>query len=342
MMQDIPNARNFCGGNFPDWLEVNLIENCNAKCPWCIEKNGYHPEYHAPVEKMAEEIIKSGKTNIILLGGEPLLYKHIKKLISLLVAENKKVWITTNGFLLSPEFVIETLSGIAGANISIHHNEMERNKQITKIMIDENKLIKSIFMLHFIGASVRMNCNIIKDQIDTAEKIIEYVKWAKLLGADKIRFAELKEDEENFIDLAKILNYKYGLNDNPFKEGCNSDCVINDMPVNFRQMCGLNTTRRVAPINPKGIMKHVLYYDGKMYDGWQTNKKENEMEKDTREALFDLINSMTNGKLSTKEIDSLIAYFEASKLMESEVIKAVKRMSDNNSSSNNTGAWCQY
>jgi len=301
MDYSIPNPRNFCGGNFQDWLEVNLLKSCNAKCSWCIERSGFHPDYIATTEKIAEMAIASGKTNIILLGGEPLLYKGLRKLIELLRIAGKKIWITSNGFLLSREFVLENLPGINGINISIHHYDLARNKEITKIMIDENRLKESIEELHSLGVSIRMNCNIISGQIDNEDEIMAYLKWAKSIEADKVRFAELKEDDENFVDLAKMLNYQYGLNDDPFTHGCNSDCIIDGVPVNFRQMCGLQTTKRVAPRNPKQEPKQVLYYDGIIYDGW---KKENEMK--SVKQLYEMIKKQTGDKLTNGEIAELV------------------------------------
>lgn len=266
-----PNKRNFCGGAFPDWLEVNLTDKCNGNCSWCIEKNGYHPDYHAPWQDIANAALNHGALNIILLGGEPTMYGHIEPLIECLSNEGRHVWITTNGCLLSKKYVQENLRRIYGVNISIHDYNLAVNAAITGIIIKRGKLSSAIKALHEIaGANVRLNCNCIQESIDCASEIINYVKFARSVGANKVRFAELKIYDEGFVDLAKILNYKYGLNDNPFLEGCNSDCVIDGMPVNFRQMCGLQTTRRIKPEDPEQIVKKVLYYDGKIYDGWQT------------------------------------------------------------------------
>ena len=43
-----PHEKNFCGGNFQDWLEVNLTPTCNGNCKWCVEKIGWQPKKHAP------------------------------------------------------------------------------------------------------------------------------------------------------------------------------------------------------------------------------------------------------------------------------------------------------
>ena len=294
-----PNKNNFCGGNFQDWLEVNLTDKCNGKCSWCIEKNGYHPTEHAEWRVIVEQALKSDKTNIILLGGEPTLCKDISKIICALNSACRKVWVTTNGGLLSPNYIINELNGITGINISIHDSDLEKNRKITGVFINDLKGI--IAALHEIGANVRLNCNCILGHVDNVKTIERYIAFAKSVGADKIRLAELKQDEERFIDLAKVLNYKYGLNDDPFTNGCHSDAIINGMSVNFRQMCGLQTPRRPEPKEPEQYAKQVLYYDGEFYDGWQTTqytKKEKEM---TDKELMKILQDVADGKITAEE-----------------------------------------
>jgi hypothetical protein len=269
-----PNCNNACSGTqFQDWLEVNLTPVCNASCEWCVEKRGWHPQEKASWETIVEAAIQSGKKNIILLGGEPTLHKNLFDIIEKLVAANLNVWITTNGSMLTRGFA-EKLRGIKGVNISCHHYDLGMNEMVTGVMLSHNSLIDVIQMLHKNGAIVRMNCNCIEGYIDSKDDIQKYIRWAKSIGADGIRFAELKFSNE-FIDLAKVFKYQYGLNDNPFVEGCWKDTVIDDMPVNFRQMCGIQTSKRPMPENPEQVAKEVLYYDGKLYDGWQVPKEKN-------------------------------------------------------------------
>jgi hypothetical protein len=276
-MQSIPHPDNFCGGNFQDWLEVFLTEKCNGKCSWCIEKNGYHPPYRIDYPELIMTIIETGAKNVILLGGEPTLYDHtaLRCIISVLKLRGINVYITTNGSKLNPHLVISTLYDIKGVNISIHHYDLKTNREITGISLDEDILRDSIKELHRVGASVRLNCNCIYKYIDNFSGCNEYLLFANRIGADSVRFAELKLDNDNFINLASIFSYEYGLSDDPFIHGCNKNAVIYGMPVNFRQMCGLQTPMRRRPINPKQYSKKVLYYDGRIYDGWQTTSSAN-------------------------------------------------------------------
>lgn len=320
MMTDLnhstqPHPKNFCGGNFQDWLEVNLIEKCNGRCSWCIERKGYHPKHHTHWQDIAKQIIASGKTNIILLGGEPTLSSHLQDIIDAISLVGCKVWITTNGSRLSPEFIFSNLRGIAGINISIHSYDLYQNKKI--VGVDIECLSESIVALHEIDASVRFNCNCISGHIDSAERIEQYIWWAKAKGVDKIRFAELKQDNGSFVNLAKILNYGWGLNDDPFLNGCNREAVIHGIPVNFRQMCGLQTKQRVKPKNPVQYAKKVLYYDGKFYDGWQTVIKEEDV---TDKEIVVILREVEKGVLTSEE-----AFAKLKGIKEKEVVREVVR-----------------
>lgn len=292
-----PNENNFCGGAFPDWLEVNLLSTCNAHCSWCVEKDGYRPPTIAPWYTIAQEALKHGAKNLILLGGEPTLYANLKATIDMLAYAGRNVYITTNGSMLNAGFVDNFLTNLTGINISIHHFSMTANRGITGLSLKSETLKEAITELHKHNIKVRLNCNCIKNYIDKESRVDTYVNFAKMLGADSVRFAELKQEDESFVNLNSILP-SIGLNDDPFTLGCNTDVMINDMPVNFRQMCGLQTCRRPTPDNPEQIVKKVLYYDGKVYDGWQKSIKEEVV---TDKELVKLLDDVANGKVSASE-----------------------------------------
>jgi len=323
-----PHPDNFCGGAFQDWLEVNLLSKCNGKCSWCVERDGYHPDEVADWHTIADQALASGKTNIILLGGEPTLYPDLRHIVLYLHGHGRKVWVTTNGGILTPEFVREKLLGITGINISIHDFDPIGAKRVMGFAVKNLKGV--VRALHEIGASVRFNCNCISGHIDDIEQVRKYVAFAHAMGADKVRFAELKIDEENFVDLAKVFNYKLGLNDDPFVHGCIRDVIIAGMPVNIRQMCGLQTSKRPKPINPKQHEKTVLYYDGKFYDGWQTKESGSKNMKNDK-ALIRILNLVATGELSSQRAKELINDIDDDKKNESVPVVHVQ-----------SGAGCAY
>lgn len=302
----VPHPNNLCGGNYKDWLEVMLLPECNAACPWCVEKHGYHPEDRADFDTMLNAILASGKKNILILGGEPTLEPTLPMLLYNLVKHfGKNVYVTTNGSLLNAELA-HRLWNLTGINISVHDFDLDGNAKITGLNLSEHDLSQAISTFKSHGVQVRFNCNCIQGHIDSREKIIKYVYWARQMGADSVRFSELKFEEESFVDLSLVFHKAYGLSGDPYLNGCSTDAVLCGMPVNFRQMCGLQTKLRPVPCNPQqDVEKTVLYYDGLLYDGWQVLKTY-EDEIVTDKELVKLLSQVAAGTKSPTEAALLI------------------------------------
>lgn len=264
-----PHPRNACAGAFSDWLEVNLLPECNGSCSWCVERIGYHPTHRATWQEIADAAVNTGAHNVILLGGEPLLYEHLTELVKSLCWHGRRVWLTTNGALLHNRVGMLALEGVAGVNVSIHDCDLRGNEAITGVPLDRDKLKRAVGHLVNGGGRVRLNCNLITGHIDSEVRVHEYIAFAKDIGATHVRFAELKLDGGRFVNATELFGGRHGTNDDPFINGCNQDTVIDGMPVNIRQMCGLQTPRRQRPINPMQRSSKVLYYDGNLYEGWQ-------------------------------------------------------------------------
>jgi pyruvate-formate lyase-activating enzyme len=327
----IPNCNNWCVGNYRDWLEVMLTSQCNGKCSWCIEKDGFKPQKHVDVNTLAIIINQNEAKNIILLGGEPTLYKDLPILIQK-CAPTKNLYITTNGSRLTPFFIFQ-IKGIAGINISIHHYYLWKNKEITGIDLNERNIMNVIARCHKHNIQVRLNCNLISGYIDSARDIKAYIDWGKFLRVDSIRFAELKNDDGSFVDASKILNYQYGLTNDPFVYGCSKKTTIDGMPVEFRQMCGFQTPHRKQPTTPEFNFpsKNVLYYDGITYNGWQKEAKMQTSQ--SNNSLRNLIRQMIK-----EEIAKIIAEELSELNVQTQSAPDIAKTSD----SHKTVQHCQY
>lgn len=297
-----PNSRNACSGRYRDWLEVNLTPHCNASCSWCVERRGWHPDRKAPWQELVFVALATGAMNVILLGGEPTLHPRFREIVAGL-SGRVRVWVTTNGSRLTGRWVRDNLAGVHGVNVSIHSDCLEENRVITGLGLSEHDLRDAVRELACLGAVVRFNCNCIRGVVDTRERIERYIAWARGLGATGVRFAELKFDDEQFIDLSSLFPGEHGLNDDPFRLGCSTDTVINGLPVNFRQMCGLQTTRRPCPENPEFDQPgNVLYYDGNLYSGWQVQREVVMSDAELKQLLQDV----ADGHVSAEEAEKRI------------------------------------
>jgi len=304
-----PHPHNFCGGNYQDWREGMLLPNCNGKCEWCVEKFGWHPKEKVHWTEIVNAVVSTGKKNVILLGGEPTLHKDLGNVISGLWQRGRKIYVTTNGSRLHEKFICENnLQLLTGVNISIHDYHLMRNQTITGISLSRTQLFSAIEVLKERDCKVRFNCNLIDGHIDSVEEIENYINWAKKIGADSVRFAELKYDTENFVDLYKLFGNTHGLNDDPYLYGCNNNVEINGMHVNFRQMCGLQTSLRPPHPDFQKYPKQVLYYDGKIYDGWQVTSEQKEHEMD-RSKIAKVLRKFKDGKVDEETVLDLIEVY---------------------------------
>jgi hypothetical protein len=148
---------------------------------------------------------------------------------------------------------------------------------------------------------IRLNCNLIKGHIDTLDQANKYLDWAFSNCISEVRFAELKNENNNFVSLTSIFGNQYGLNEDPYILGCSQDTVINGINVNFRQMCSFQCSLRPKPNDPEQTTGQVLYYDNQFYKGWQ------KMAKTTQEQrLQQILQKVISGELTQLEAQKLI------------------------------------
>ncbi len=271
----LPKFDNYCGGKHRDWIEVLLNTDCNGTCAWCIEKDGWHPSNHATADRLVDIICESDKKNVMLLGGEPTLYKKLPYIIQRLKENALNVYMTTNGSMINPAFILlNNLNMLTGINISIHHYNMSENKKITGIFIDEEELEESVIEFRNSCTDVRLNCNVFNGGISSRIQIDEYIEWAKRRGIENIRFNEMKGDKRLHVAMEDLFP-ELGMSNQPFINGCLHSIKYNGCNLSLRQMCGIETKAREKPVNPKTIshMK-VLYYSGDLFDGWVRNRFE--------------------------------------------------------------------
>lgn len=271
------HRNNFCGGSFSDWLAVNLLSNCNAKCKFCIEKKeGFVQKHKANWKEMANAIVKSDKKKVMLLGGEPTLYKNLRELINYVKDNsNKEIYLTTNGFLLNKKYIEKNLINLTGLSISICHYDQDKNKELYGLKHNIDILKEAINYLKSINILTRLNCNLLPGYIDSVKEIYKMIKFSKEIGASEIRISETFSDTQH-IKLEELFSNQFGLNDEPFEKGCLTTAIINNYKVVLRQACGLETTNRKSPINPDiEACNDILYPNGSIYFGWLKKEVEN-------------------------------------------------------------------
>jgi len=272
-MQNQVHQNNPCNGRYGKSLDVKITNDCNCSCDFCIEKGGYRPR-QTPVEKLIQvtNALRDYQT-VLILGGEPFLYGDLARYLEGI--DKEQVYITTSGYAFDWHPLERIANRLTGINISIHHYMEAVNANLFHRRIPFAAIKEAIDIFMAAGVSVRINTNLVKGVLRAPENINCMIQFARDMGADEIRFAELQHCKELFVSAQDVAPDLFGhLPDDPFCGGCEhliKDATETDpFKIWVRQACGLVNSNRPAPASPvrKGSETKVLYPDGTVYDSW--------------------------------------------------------------------------
>ena len=271
MVKKTCNLANSCAGGYGNCLDVKITNACNANCAFCIERGGYCPE-HRPVKDLALETIKSDADTVLILGGEPTLYPYLVEYLAMIRPWKKHIYMTTNGSQLKNGLTEAIAPYLDGINISIHHYTEKRNDEVYNkkgFHVSFDELQHAIQTLHKAGVSVRINANLVKGLLEDEAGVTAMVKMARdSLGADEVRFSELQNCEDLWVDARNIFP---ALPEDPFCAGCEQDLSQYDgIRVRVKMTCGrVNKLRPPVETSPVRTGKtEVLYPNAVRTRGW--------------------------------------------------------------------------
>jgi hopanoid biosynthesis associated radical SAM protein HpnH len=115
---------------FPLVLMLEPLHTCNLTCTGC----GRIREYESTItqklslQQCLDAVAECGAPIVSLCGGEPMLYPEIGKLVAKLIADNKTIYLCTNGM-----FIQKRLKEFQPAEkffFNVHLDGMEKNHDI--------------------------------------------------------------------------------------------------------------------------------------------------------------------------------------------------------------------
>src|SRR5258708_19056592 len=111
-------------------LRISVTDRCNFRCVYCMPKEVFGPGYrflkmknllsYEEMERLARIFAGLGVTKLRLTGGEPLVGRHIERLVRMLAAiPNLDLALTTNGSLLTDKAQPLADAGLKRITISL-------------------------------------------------------------------------------------------------------------------------------------------------------------------------------------------------------------------------------
>lgn len=200
---------------------INLTFRCNLRCKMCTQY-GEHYKEHAMAELDIDDWINfleqikdvNPKPKLILMGGEPLLYKHFEKIFKTANLYKIQTHIITNGYYLDKFLPIlkdtETNITISIDGLSDIHDEIRGQKGLFEKVVENIKLVDE---LQKRGSKMKLRINhvMLPENIDN---IVEFHKYFKDFNIDTFTFQHIQSSNDELNQLAqeqwkKRLNQDY-------------------------------------------------------------------------------------------------------------------------------------
>lgn len=192
-----------------DYLRISITEHCNLRCTYCMPEDGIKltPKPHLmtadEIVSIAETFVNLGVTKIRLTGGEPLVRKDAKDIISRLGKLGVNLTITTNGILVSDFVEVFKEAGIKTVNISIDSLVKDKFNAITRrdyfdvVQNNIDLLLQDKF-------NVKLNIVLIKSFNNN--EITDFIRLTKNKNI-QVRFIEFMPFSGNQWDKSKLVSY---------------------------------------------------------------------------------------------------------------------------------------
>ena len=182
---------------------------CNASCPFCISKQT--GLFGTPIKvnwrnfHIACNLAQKANTTTVLLTGkgEPTLYPvHISECLNALRDYKfPLIEMQTNGMTIADGTIGDDLlkswydSGLSTIALSVVHWDSERNQPIYNPKGKHFDLAPLINKLHGIGFSVRVCVMLLKDYVDTPEKVRTMIQFCKTNKVEQLTFRNITPSE---------------------------------------------------------------------------------------------------------------------------------------------------
>jgi len=171
---------------------------CNANCPFCVSKMTPEAELHESINwhnlRKACQLAKiGGATTVLITGkGEPTLHpmdilmylRHLREWGEFPFIELQTNGIELMGSLDKDDLEQWYIEGLNTICLSAVHYESRYNKQIYGDKY--HSLPNVVSFLHNIGFTVRLSVMMIKDYIDTWEKVVALAQYCREEEIDQL------------------------------------------------------------------------------------------------------------------------------------------------------------
>jgi cyclic pyranopterin phosphate synthase len=148
-------------------LRISVTDRCNFRCVYCMPKEVFDKDYQflpqssllsfEEITRVAKIFVAHGVEKIRLTGGEPLLRKHIEKLVEMLAGltthagKPLDLTMTTNGSLLTKKAQSLKDAGLQRVTVSLDSLDDATFKRMNDVDFPVSDVLDGIEAAHRVG-----------------------------------------------------------------------------------------------------------------------------------------------------------------------------------------------
>ncbi|WP_373649629.1 MULTISPECIES: GTP 3',8-cyclase MoaA [unclassified Schlesneria] len=209
MLPELPLIDSF--GRLHNNLRISVTDRCNIRCFYCMPAEDVQFMEKSElltfeeIERFVRIAVPLGIDKLRLTGGEPLVRRELKELVSRLAAIDgiKDIGLTTNGILLADQAEGLYQAGLRRINVSLDALTPEKFKKFTRREGFE-RVIEGIQAAQQAGFQpVKINAVSVRGM--TEEELVPFGHFAREMGVE-VRFIEyMPLDADNAWERGKVL-----------------------------------------------------------------------------------------------------------------------------------------
>ncbi len=185
-------------------LEMEFNRQCNYRCPYCYAGESQAAEKYDPrvVDESIRQAAELGARKIVILGGEPLLYRDIRSRIEQINGLGMGAEIFTNGSLMTEELAKFFFDHGCRVVVKFNSDDPERHDRLTGVKDSKAKALRAFRLLQDAGYPVEMLC---ASSVISSENIDEIVgMWIKMREFGVTPYFEIMTPQGRLLDHRKL------------------------------------------------------------------------------------------------------------------------------------------
>jgi GTP 3',8-cyclase len=148
-------------------LRISVTDRCNFRCVYCMPREVFGRDYeflprsqlldYEEIERLARAFVANGVRKIRITGGEPLVRRHVERLVAMLAPLDVDLTLTTNGSLLPQKAQALADAGLSRVTVSLDSLDDATFRAMNDVDFPVERVLEGIAAAASAGLPVKVN-----------------------------------------------------------------------------------------------------------------------------------------------------------------------------------------